>query len=235
MLKKTLLGLLFAASLALLVIGGIHRTAERTAMAATTGDGDHEGETAGHEHEADASTHGQAGSETGGEETATAAIVKEPASLPAPAISVQAATSVESLSQPDGTAAVTAPEAVMPGRGNGTGSGGLGQPETQGAGQADVDDWLVLVGEVTAVTPEALTVTAPDGASILVAGRAWLTLQEQGFAADIGHALSVTGFYDQDRFEIGTVTNLTTGVASQVRDASGRPMWAGRGGGARDS
>jgi hypothetical protein len=98
-----------------------------------------------------------------------------------------------------------------------------------------VDDWVVLTGAVTAVTPAALTFTAADGAAILLEGRAWLYLQAQAFAVEIGQTVSVTGFYDQGRFEAGTLTNLTTGEAQQVRDASGRPMWAGRGGGsARD-
>ena len=74
-----------------------------------------------------------------------------------------------------------------------------------------------------------LVVQAANGQEIVVENRPWWFAQEQGFSAQTGDELTVVGFYENDEFEVGGLTNLTTGQAVSIREDSGRPLWAGRG------
>jgi hypothetical protein len=238
MFKKTLLGLLFTAFVAALIAGGIYRTGERTTMTAAAANHDHEAESVGHGHEARAVDHEHVATS----ELATTAADESDTSAPLPPPAITTATTSGDIPEVT-TEAIAEPAAILSeparlSRGNG-GQSGQSQPTGSGLyggeGQAQVDEWVVLTGEVTAATPTALTFTTMDGLPVLLEGRAWFYLQQQAFAIEAGQTVSVTGFYDQDRFEAGAVANLSTGDAEQVRDSSGRPMWAGRGGGgARD-
>jgi hypothetical protein len=113
------------------------------------------------------------------------------------------------------------------------GYGGEGNTETPGdgtgTGQAQVDEWLTLAGSVVSVDADELLVQTDDGQQILIDGRARRFLDELGFAAQIGQRLQLTGFYEDGDFEVGTVENLTTGQTVEIRDETGRPLWAGRG------
>jgi hypothetical protein len=53
--------------------------------------------------------------------------------------------------------------------------------------------------------------------------------EAQGFALNIGDQVRISGYWEGDEFKAGQVENLETGVRITLRDASGRPMWAGQG------
>lgn len=123
------------------------------------------------------------------------------------------------------------------GNGGGRGQGNGGSQDTgsnqaygdgTGTGQAQVDEWLTLTGAVTAVDADLLAVDTAGG-EVLVENRGWWYAQEQGFAARVGDQVTLTGFYENDAFEVGQIDNLTTGQSVTLRDQDGRPMWAGRG------
>ena len=97
-----------------------------------------------------------------------------------------------------------------------------------GTGQAEVDEWLTLSGTVTSVDADLLVVETAGG-EVAMENRGWWYAQEQGFAAQVGDELVLTGFYENEDFEVGQIENLTTGQAVTLRDETGRPMWAGRG------
>jgi hypothetical protein len=110
------------------------------------------------------------------------------------------------------------------------GEGNLDAPgDGLGTGQAQVDEWLTLAGTVTAVDAAEMIVQIDGSGELLIDGRPWSFLQEQGFQATVGQRLSLTGFYENDDFEVGAVDNLSTGQSVSIRDTSGRPLWAGRG------
>lgn len=112
----------------------------------------------------------------------------------------------------------------------GVGGGNLDAPgDGLGTGQAQVDEWLTLVGTVTVINANEMIVQIDGGGEVLMQGRPWSFLQEQGFQAAVGQRLSLTGFYENDDFEVGAVENLSTGQNVLVRDPNGRPLWAGRG------
>jgi hypothetical protein len=51
----------------------------------------------------------------------------------------------------------------------------------------------------------------------------------QGFVLAMGDQVRVSGYWEDDEFKAGQVENLETGERITLRDASGRPMWAGQG------
>ena len=114
------------------------------------------------------------------------------------------------------------------GQGTVNGQGNLSVDEA-GTGQAQVGEWLSLEGTASGVDSAAMVVMAGNGQEIVVDGRAWRYLLEQGFEAQAGDGLELVGFYENDAFEVGEVTNLSTGQRVLIRDESGRPLWAGRG------
>lgn len=90
-------------------------------------------------------------------------------------------------------------------------------------------DWVTLEGLVTSVNELAIQVKMPDGSSIVLEGRAWEYAQLQGFKANAGDPLELTGFYEDDDFETAILSNLSSGEKLWLRNNSGRPMWAGKG------
>ena len=121
------------------------------------------------------------------------------------------------------------------GRGQGNGGGqGNGQGDIvrdgdqTGAGQAEVDEWLTLEGTVTSADADLLVVETADG-EVAVENRGWSYAQEQELVAQAGDEVVLTGFYENEVFEVGRIDNVTTGQTVTLRDETGRPMWAGRG------
>lgn len=98
-----------------------------------------------------------------------------------------------------------------------------------GLGQAAVDEWIKLEGTVSAVDDTTLTVTTAEGEVLTIENRAWTFAQEEGFSVQPGDNLRMTGFYEDGELEVGTIENLTAGTMIQLREESGRPLWAGRG------
>jgi hypothetical protein len=119
------------------------------------------------------------------------------------------------------------------GQGQGNTGGGQGQGnlsgDQAGMGQAQVDEWLTLEAVVTGVDSAALAVSADNGEEIVLDGRPWRYLLEQGFQVAVGDRVKLVGFYENGSFEAGAVTNLSTGQQVLIRDENGRPLWAGRG------
>ncbi len=115
------------------------------------------------------------------------------------------------------------------GRGQGNGQGDSARSGDQtGTGQAEVDEWLTLSGTVTSVDADLLVVETAGG-EVAVENRSWWYAQEQGFVAQVGDEVVLTGFYENDLFEVGQIENLNSGQTVTLRDENGRPMWAGRG------
>ena len=202
MLKKVITTTIFLVLIGLLVVGAVNRTLARSAL------------TAG--------TH-QEGTHT---ETVNGGQGKN-----GHAESGQAATD---------SAGHGAGEEKYPGAGGGQGGdgqGGGGQGAnarertlgTQSADSAAAIAWQQVTGEVVESGLEAMLLVAEDGAEVLVEGQPWRFAQSQGFDAQVGDAVTVMGYVEADEFKAGALTNLTSEVTVQLRDASGRPGWGGQG------
>jgi len=113
------------------------------------------------------------------------------------------------------------------------GRGGQGQVEVPGdgtgTGQAEVDEWLTLQGEVLSVDADALIVQTPSGEQVVVENRPWWFAQEAGAEVQAGDEIVLTGFYEDGEFEVGQLENLRSGQVVNIREESGRPLWAGGG------
>jgi len=113
------------------------------------------------------------------------------------------------------------------------GVGGLarrgGSGDGMGTGQAQVDEWLTLEGSVVSVDADALVVQITTGEQVVVENRPWSFVQEQGFAAQPGDRVTLTAFYEDGAIEVGQIADVSNGQTIQLRDDSGRPLWAGHG------
>jgi hypothetical protein len=123
--------------------------------------------------------------------------------------------------------AETAPNAGSLGRGQGNGAG------TQSNQRASANlDWMTIEGAVTAfemADGAELTVRTADGQDVAVGGGPSFYWTEQGHSLDGGARVAVTGYYEDGEFKAVEIQNHDTGETLILRDASGRPMWAGRG------
>lgn len=128
------------------------------------------------------------------------------------------------------------------GRGKGSsaaGLGGGGRTETtpgdgMSPGLADAGVWEEpMTGTLDSAATDLWTVSSDSGFELDIEGRALSYLLDNGFQAEVGDALVIVGFWEGERFEVGTITNNNTQDSLMIRDASGRPMWAGRRKGSR--
>ena len=92
-------------------------------------------------------------------------------------------------------------------------------------GTASTVAWETLTGTVTGIDGE-VTIQTAEGEMLIGMGQSayW-----QDFQLDVGDEITITGFHEDGQFKAGSVENLTTGETINLRDGSGRPMWAGRG------
>jgi hypothetical protein len=110
------------------------------------------------------------------------------------------------------------------------GRGGNGGEGSEPLSEESSDHvWNAYSGVVMAVSNDALTISINDGESIIIEGRAWSYAQEQGFAIRPGDLVQLEGFYEEDEFKVSWMENMTTDDSLILRDANGRPSWAGRG------
>lgn len=130
----------------------------------------------------------------------------------------------------------TQAEQTEPGA-TGDGRGGFGQgsgqaaPNTAQAPQPDAAaaGWQTVTGTVISVASDLVEIETPDGAVITFEGQPLNYALSQGLILKLDDAVALSGFDEDGEFKIGQVTNLDTGASVALRDASGRPGWAGAG------
>jgi hypothetical protein len=110
------------------------------------------------------------------------------------------------------------------GRGGGKGNGEGSEPFVEGE-----SDHLgeIFLGVVTEVAEDVVNIEVSDGDVIVVEGRAWSYAKENGYVLQAGDEVRLEGFYEDDEFKVSSIENLTTGESLLLRDANGRPSWAG--------
>ena len=116
------------------------------------------------------------------------------------------------------------------------GNGGFGQGnqnntalgDENGIGLADVEAWEdPITVTVDSISDDLWGVSNDAGFVLEIEGRALSYMLDNGFQVEIGDELVLTGFYEGDKFEIGGIQNISTGQTFTLREASGRPLWAG--------
>lgn len=113
------------------------------------------------------------------------------------------------------------------GRGQGSASETLARnantPIEHDAGEMETVRGIVLVSD-----SEILVQTAAGSEVLVGLGQAWYR-EQAGFVVAVGDEVVVVGFHEDGEFKAATVENVTTGATITLRDATGRPAWAGQG------
>jgi len=91
--------------------------------------------------------------------------------------------------------------------------------------------WEILSGEVTVLSNRGATIILENGVMISLNPRSWRFAQDHGFQAQIGDMLLLTGFDENEKFEIVHLRNLDNGTVVQIRDEAGHPLWVSGGNG----
>ncbi len=114
---------------------------------------------------------------------------------------------------------------------NGQGGQGTTTNPNPGTPQANVTAYETLTGVVQNFDGVGISLTTTDGAAVWVQFGQSRYVSAQGVTFNVGDNVTVTGFYENGQFQASTVVNTTTGQTLTLRDASGRPLWAGGGNG----
>ena len=105
-----------------------------------------------------------------------------------------------------------------------------GSESDHGASDEEFKDMVSFTGTVTQVNEDLLVILSEKGNEVVIENRAWWFATDAGFSAGIGDSIALNGFYEAvDKFEVSYLENITNGMDVQIREGSGRPLWAGNG------
>ena len=93
--------------------------------------------------------------------------------------------------------------------------------------QAEIGELVTLFGVIESSAEDAVVIQVPDHAPVDLSGRGWTYAQEQGFGLWAGDKVRITGFYENEAFELVEIENFTNRQTITLREQTGRPMWAG--------
>ena len=114
-------------------------------------------------------------------------------------------------------------------RGQGQNASGQGQTQNpnRATPQANVTTWVTVKGTVNSFDGVGVSLTTDDGAPLWAQFGQSRYVSAQGVTFSAGDHLTVNGFEENGQFQAGTVLNDTTGQTLNLRDTTGRPLWAG--------
>ncbi|MBT3315634.1 MAG: hypothetical protein HN390_13580 [Anaerolineae bacterium] len=103
--------------------------------------------------------------------------------------------------------------------------------EGTGESQIQIDEWVTLEGSLMSFQGGNMTMSALDGEIIAFQTGQPRFFAEQGVTFQVGDEIIVVGYYQNDQFTAGDITQVATGDLVMLRDPNGRPLWAGPGNG----
>lgn len=110
---------------------------------------------------------------------------------------------------------------------------GQGQSLGQGQGRNGVAVETAPLQQETVegivVETEELVIETTTGETVQVGLGPSFYRESQGFALQGSETVRVSGYWEDDEFKATQLVNLDTGQSIVLRDATGRPMWAGQG------
>ena len=125
----------------------------------------------------------------------------------------------------------------LDGTGFGRGRGGHGQGAGDGSGERQYpnakpapEEWTEYEGIVTQVQESGvdMIIETADGQEIKI-GTGPMYMEAQGFILQVGDAVQVRGYWQDDEFKAAEITRLADGETITLRDELGHPAWAGAG------
>ncbi|MBT3337458.1 MAG: hypothetical protein HN855_00545 [Anaerolineae bacterium] len=108
---------------------------------------------------------------------------------------------------------------------------GQSNGEQTGEPQILVDEWITYEGSLMSFQGGNMTMSTADGEIIAFQTGQPRFFAEQGVTFQVGDEIIVVGFYQNDQFSAGDITQVSTGARVMLRDPNGRPLWAGPGNG----
>jgi len=112
---------------------------------------------------------------------------------------------------------------------SGSVSGQSGQSSGQGQVQIPADQWVTITGTITVVNANGLTLESSDGTLITLQLGRQDFVQGQSVIFSAGDVVEALGFWQNNQFQAGQITDTTTGERLLLRDPNGRPLWGGPG------
>lgn len=100
-----------------------------------------------------------------------------------------------------------------------------------GTPQANITQTVTIAGVVQSFDGVGLSLLTDDGTPLWVQLGQSRYVSAQGAVYTAGDHVTATGFYENGQFQASSVVNDTTGQTLTLRDANGRPLWAGGAGG----
>ncbi|MBC8510016.1 MAG: hypothetical protein H8D34_34645 [Chloroflexi bacterium] len=120
-------------------------------------------------------------------------------------------------------------------------SGGVENGQGQNAGSADgehipepqaqVDEWIPIEGTLMSFQGGSMTMATAEGELITFQTGQPRFFAEQNVTFQVGDEIIVIGFYENEQFMAGDITQVASGLRVMLRDPNGRPLWAGPGNG----
>lgn len=97
--------------------------------------------------------------------------------------------------------------------------------------QAQVDEWFTFEGTVESILRGNMTIRTSEGELINFNTGQPRFFANQNVTFQAGDEVIITGFYENDQFMAGDITQVATGLRVMLRDPNGRPLWSGPGNG----
>ncbi|MBT3187770.1 MAG: hypothetical protein HN736_13475 [Anaerolineae bacterium] len=91
--------------------------------------------------------------------------------------------------------------------------------------------WEILKAEISVLSNRDATMILENGEILSLNPRSWRFAQAQGLQAQLGDSLLLTGFFENEKFEVVHLRNLDNGTVAQIRDEAGHPLWVSGGNG----
>jgi hypothetical protein len=99
--------------------------------------------------------------------------------------------------------------------------------EKEMVGAAQVTERVVIQGKVQEVSEESILILTDQGDELIIEGMPLRFAQEAGFTTAVDKRVELTGFYENGEFEVAKIVDLFSGLAIDIREDTGRPLWAG--------
>jgi hypothetical protein len=116
------------------------------------------------------------------------------------------------------------------GQGNpGRGNQDQGQGRNRQVKAAEIQERVTITGDVVQAPGLGIDMILETASGEVLIGTGPGYLAEQGFEIQVGDAVSVDGFWENEEFKATEITLLADDSSIVLRDEWGRPMWAGAG------
>jgi hypothetical protein len=107
-------------------------------------------------------------------------------------------------------------------------AGGQGNQARGNANQTSALPAQTFEGIVLSIDDSQMTLLTEQG-EVELADRAWRFALEQGFMAEVGQRVRVSGYDENGAFAAAQMFNVSTQQQVDVRAQSGQPLWSGGG------